>query len=733
MCTSGAWAPRVAMNISRKTILVIVSTFIGLVFILAITSDFILLNSFANLENKLLGESIAKLKYEIRESLDDMESCARDYVALVQKGGASEIGTLDTDSLVNHHVDFVAVYNAAGELLSAKSADYHYRRPAGLDDGLVQCLGKTALFAIKGKDRHLKGAIRNGARLHQVVVRPCAGGGVLLVGRNIDREEIAQLSDISEFALEIRQVRDEGLPADFKEALADLGDGASFHAVPLDESHIAGYALFNDINGQPLFIAKLTERRLLYQQGKASITYILAALCVAGFVFCCVMLFFVRETVLKRLGILSATVRQISNDSDISSRLKVTEHNDELDDLALTINGMLDSLERAEVTLREREEQYRILFERAPDSILLLGTEGDESGRIVAANKASAIQHGYTVEELCGMSIHDLNVPESNEASADWMERIFSGQWITFEVWHFRKDGARFPLEVHAGPVKLNGKNYILGFDRDITSRKLAEETDHMYMEQIRQLNTELARQANGLEAANSELEAFNYSVSHDLRGPLTRISGYSQLILEEAALDSQTRSYVTRIYESSCWLNEMIDAMLRLAQLARSEFQPQQVDLSAIVESLSIDFRAAEPERRPEVVIAPGLTVVGDLRLLKILLTNLFSNAWKYTAHSPSPRIEFGALHNGPVPVFFISDTGAGFDMKDVDRLFRVFTRLHDPGQFAGNGIGLATVQRIVNRHGGRIWAEGEPQKGATFYFTLQPDNPSVSRSFAS
>jgi PAS domain S-box-containing protein len=595
-------------------------------------------------------------------------------------------------------------------------------------------LGRSALFAIRNKDRHLSGAIRSGARLHQVVVRPCAGGGVLLVGRNVDREEIVRLSGIREMTLDVRLVRDTGLPADFKEAFSVLSSGAQFHAVPLDESLIAGYALFNDINGQPLFLVKLTERRLLYQQGKASITYILAALCIAGFVFCCVMLFFVRETVLKRLGALSATVRQISDDRNISSRLKVTEHNDELDDLALSINGMLESLEHAEDALRERQKQYRILFERAPDSILLIGAEGDEAGRIVAANKASASQHGYTVDELCGMSIRDLNTPETNEASADWMARIFSGQWVTFEAWHFRKDGARFPLEVHAGPVRLNGKNFIIWFDRDITSRKLAEESDRMYMEQIRQLNTELARQAYGLEVANSELEAFNYSVSHDLRGPLTRISGYSQLILEEgSALDPQVRSFISRIYESSCWLNEMIDAMLRLARLARSEFQPQQVDLSAIVEDLAIDFRGTEPERQPEVVIAPGVTVVGDLRLLKILMTNLFSNAWKYTACSASPRIEFGALHNGPVPVFFISDTGVGFDMKDAERLFRVFSRLHDPGRFAGNGIGLATVQRIINRHGGRVWAEGEPQKGATFYFTLQPDNPLVSSAVSS
>lgn len=473
--------------------------------------------------------------------------------------------------------------------------------------------------------------------------------------------------------------------------------------------------------------------RQMYLQVREAATYILAVLCVAGFVFCCGMLLFVRWTVLKRLRVLSATVRQISNDRNASCRLKVTERKDELDDLALSINGMLESLEHAEDALRERQEQYRILLDRAPDSILLVGTEGDEAGRIVAANKASTGQHGYTVDELCGMGIRDIITPETNEAMADLMARIQGGQWITFESWHVRKDGARFPLEIHAGLVRLKGKHYILGFGRDITFRKLAEETDRMHLERIRQLNTELACQAKGLEAANGELEAFNYSVSHDLRGPLTRISGYCQLILDDGpALDPQVLSSVNRIYESSCWLNEMIDAMLKLARLARSEFQPQQVDLSAIVEELANDFRVTEPKRRPEVIIAPAVTVVGDLKQLKILMTNLFCNAWKYTAYSASPRIEFGVLHNGPVPVFFISDTGAGFDMKDADRIFRVFTRLHDPARFEGNGIGLATVQRIVNRHGGRIWAEGEPHKGAAFYFTLQPDIPTVSDSFA-
>lgn len=455
------------------------------------------------------------------------------------------------------------------------------------------------------------------------------------------------------------------------------------------------------------------------------------------FVFCClffcIMVVLVRRGVLRRLASLSATVRQISTDRDISSRLTVTEHNDELDDLADTINGMLASLEQAELSLRESEQQYRTLFERAPESIFLIGLEGGDTGRIVALNRAAADLHGYAIEELQGMSIHDLNTPETNAIAPGMMARIFNGEWVTFEVWHVKKDGTRFPLEVHAGPVILKGKKYILGFDRDITVRKQAEEADHTYLQQIQLLNDELARHASDLAIANHEMETFNYSVSHDLRGPLTRISGYCQIMLDdEPDLPAQVREYVSRVYESSCWLNDMIDTMLTLSQLSRSELKPRMVDLTALAETLADDLRESEPGRRAEIIIAPDVTVVGDARLLKILMTNLFDNAWKYTAYTASPRIEFGVRNDGPIPVFFVNDNGVGFDMKDADRLFRVFTRLHDPEQFTGNGIGLATVQRIIARHGGRIWAEGEPQRGATFYFTLQPDEPPAVPAFA-
>jgi PAS domain S-box-containing protein len=344
------------------------------------------------------------------------------------------------------------------------------------------------------------------------------------------------------------------------------------------------------------------------------------------------------------------------------------------------------------------------------------------------ANHAACEQHGYTHEEICSMRIQDLNTTESNKISQQLLGRIKQGEWITQELWHFRKDGAQFPVEIHAGLIKLGGSNYILGFDRDITSRKVAEESDRMYLDQIQLLNMELGCKAAELELANKELETFNYSVSHDMRGPLTRISGYCQLMLDEDSnVDPLIRTYLTRICESCGWMDEMIEAMLKLSQLARTDLVPVEVNLSTIVKNVVCDLTQAEPDRQADVIIAPDVTVVGDEQLLRILMSNLINNSWKYSSLTERTRIEFGVIDSDSRPVYFVRDNGAGFDMKDADKLFRVFARLHDTTRFCGSGIGLATVQRIIVRHCGKVWAEGEVGRGATFYFTLAVKVPVV------
>jgi len=254
-------------------------------------------------------------------------------------------------------------------------------------------------------------------------------------------------------------------------------------------------------------------------------------------------------------------------------------------------------------------------------------------------------------------------------------------------------------------------------------SQRVLNEIDHadsLHVQEFRNLNSELTRKAHELAAVNRELEAFNYSVSHDMRSPLRRISGYCELLLETQIMTPDVKEYLTRIYESSCWLDDMVDAMLELSQLTRADFNAERVDLSSIASELIEELMMAEPGRVVEINLQREVIAEGDFKLLKILMSNLIGNAWKYTAGREKTCIEFGVQQVDKDTVYFIRDNGIGFEMKNALKLFRVFTRLNTASQFPGNGIGLATVQRVVFRHGGRVWAEGQPGCGAAFFFTL-------------
>lgn len=719
------------MTLSQRTVLIIVSTFIALLFILAATSDVILLRSFSALERSVMAGHVRKVKNEINETYDELASASRDTDDLIIKRGASHLSDLQIQFFINHRIDIVASFSSTGSVLTSQSVDFHKRKLVGLSrDDLAQ-LTKILPLTTSATNGNVNGLIMLGNKPLQLVLRPVSANIMLLTGRYLDAEEIKRISTLTEFSLELAPATQDAELPDIARALADFERGIADPSQVIGQGVIAGYALFKDLFGQQILVARVVEQRLLYEQGKAAIAYVVLSLFLAGGVFCCVMLFFIKGAILKRMESLRATVKDISSHRDISSRLTVSAENDELTDLAESINTMLDSLESAENAMRDSEERYRVLFERAPDSIFIIGLDGDEKGKIISANRTAAEQHGYAIEELCRMSIFDISVDENKNNVVALLDRMASGEWVTKDVWHHRKDTSQFPTEVHAGMVKIQDRSYILAFDRDITSRKLAEESDRMYLERIRRLNYELNRQASDLAAANYELEAFNYSVSHDMRGPLTRISGYCQILLDDdVALDPQIKTYINRIYEAGAWLNDMIDAMLHMSQLTRVEFVPEPVDLSGLVKVAIDEMRSAEPDRIVKTTIMPDVVVAGNPGLLKILIANLLGNAWKYSSRTMEACIEFGVFRDEPGPVYFVRDNGAGFDMKSADKLFRVFTRLHDHSQFSGTGIGLATVKRIVARHGGRIWAEAEIGRGATFYFTLQPDPADFSVS---
>ncbi|MBD2449891.1 GAF domain-containing protein [Nostoc sp. FACHB-152] len=258
----------------------------------------------------------------------------------------------------------------------------------------------------------------------------------------------------------------------------------------------------------------------------------------------------------------------------------------------------------------------------------------------------------------------------------------------------------------------------------ELTANLRAEVLERLQAQQaVQSLNLGLHRTIVELQAVNKELEAFCYSVSHDLRAPLRSIDGFSQALLEDYfnLLDTTGQDYLRRIRGATHRMGQLIDDLLNLSRVTRSDINLELVDLSLLASNICHELQQSQPDREVEFVIQSQLLVEGDKHLLRVVLTNLLNNAWKFTSKHPQAKIEFGTIMSDTdIPIYFVKDDGAGFDMAYANKLFGPFQRLHGVNEFPGNGIGLATVQRIVHRHGGRVWAQAAVEQGATFYFTL-------------
>ena len=371
---------------------------------------------------------------------------------------------------------------------------------------------------------------------------------------------------------------------------------------------------------------------------------------------------------------------------------------------------------RAEQALRESEERFRAVVETASQAII----SADIDGHITHFNRAAEHIFGYAAEAVIGKPLTVLMPARFHQGHLDGFNRFRStgeGRVIgsTVELVARREDGTEFPVELSLTTWKAGERSFFTGILHDITERKRREE-------EIKELNERLNHRAIEVEAVNKELETFSYSVSHDLRAPLRSINGFSQALLEDCAdhLNEEGKGYLQRICAATQRMGQLIDDMLKMAWVTRSEIRMEVVDLSGLAQKIADELQRGDPERRVEWTIAPGLAAQGDPGLLRAALENLIGNAWKFTAKKEKALIEFGFADDHSNRVFFVRDDGVGFDMAYADKLFGVFQRLHDMSEYPGTGIGLATVQRIIHRHGGRVWAEGDVGRGATFYFIL-------------
>jgi PAS domain S-box-containing protein len=364
----------------------------------------------------------------------------------------------------------------------------------------------------------------------------------------------------------------------------------------------------------------------------------------------------------------------------------------------------------AEKHLAQMESKYRGLLEAAPDALVVV----NQGGEIVLLNVQAEKQFGYHRNELLGQKVKNI-IPQGfaerliaddlRSAKEALAQRIGTG----IELSGRRKDGSEFPIEIMLSPLESAEGILVTAAIRDITERKRYEST-------LEEKNIEL-------QAAVSELEAFSYSVSHDLRGPLRAIDGFSRILLQQygPGLPPEPREYLQLVRDNTVQMGRLVDDLLTFSRLGRQPLSKQQVPTGKLIEQVLHDIRQEEAGRSVTVSVGDTPTLWGDRALLKQVFVNLIGNAFKYTRARAEAVIEIGAREIGGEQVVFVRDNGAGFDMQYADKLFGVFQRLHRAEDFEGTGVGLAIVQRIVQRHGGRIWATAAVDRGATFYFTTE------------
>jgi PAS domain S-box-containing protein len=425
------------------------------------------------------------------------------------------------------------------------------------------------------------------------------------------------------------------------------------------------------------------------------------------------------------------TVRLTKDGRRLDVQISLSGIYDEDGKLKLVAAIFRDITERkaADAALRQSEQRFRALVELSSDWYW----QTDAEHRFTFRDGAVLQRMGIVRELDYGKRRWEMGF--LNMSEADWarhraaLDRREEFRDLLLE--RRSPDGRVFWATVSGRPLFDEAGDFIgyHGTGREITAQVMAEQALRESEAELRRVNERLeirvAERTAELAAANTELEAFAYSVSHDLRAPLRAIDGFSRVLLEDygAGLDADGRGYLDRVRSAVQRMGELIDDMLQLSRVARVEMHPEGVDLSRLAAEIAAQLKAAEPQRRVEVLIGSGLSTRGDPRLLSIVLNNLLENAWKYTGKTADARIEFSATAGEREVVFCVKDNGAGFDMRYLDKLFGAFQRLHTEREFPGTGVGLATVARIIHRHGGRVWALGEPQKGASFYFALPSD----------
>jgi PAS domain S-box-containing protein len=722
------------MNLRTKIVLVIVVFVAGTTALFYGTSSSIFLRGFKSIEDNKVRENVTRARQALADMIDQLGSTALDWAswddtyAFMGDSNQQYIDSNLTDAaLAAIRVNLIAFVRPSGELVYDQGVDLESKQrqqlPADLGDRLSALApllqAGSASNGVKGILLLAEGPILLAARPILTSRNTGPSRGSLIFGRYLAKSEMQQISRYIDGSLEIRGLDESHGPQVAHPELAADETAVVVHL--LNAQQIAGDAVLRDIAGHPALALRVDMPRSIHDHAQAILRVHVTSLLVLSFVCGLILFLMVNKVVLARVSRLADRVGRIGA-KGVSDAHVAVEGSDELANLAIQINHMLDTLRQSEKALRVSEERLNHALDAANEGLW----EWNVKTGAAFFSPRYCTMLGYEPGELpeSYSTWVDMLHPDDRESIVAKIQEDIrqkaDGYKLEFRM--KRKSGEWRWILSRAKVIErdTDGNTVrLVGVHVDITESKRAEDEIRRLNEQLEQRVLERTAQ---LETANKELESFSYSVSHDLRAPLRAIDGFSQAVIEECQgkLSADADQNLTRVRAAAQRMARLIDSMLSLSRLSRRELRRERVDLSRLARTILQETQKKNPGRDVSIVIEDGMIAEGDSELMRIVLENLLENAWKFTSRHAQATIEFGETTRDGRQAFFVRDDGAGFDMAYADKLFGAFQRLHSEKEFEGTGIGLAIVQRIIHRHGGKVWAEGEMEKGATFYFTI-------------
>ena len=725
------------MTLRRKTLFIIGATFYGVIILLFFISRNILLDSFLELEKQNTVQNTERALSALSQESSNLKATAGDWAAwddtyaFIENADTKYIqSNLIDGTFVTLRLNLMVFVNSSGQIVFGKAFDLTNGEEIPLPQSLQGHLSKDDILLTHPDERSsvsgvvilAEGPMLIASRLILTSEEKGPIRGTLVMGRYLDTAEMSRLAQATRLSLVLYQFSDPQIPPDFRVVRSSLSVESPILVRPLDEQSIAGYALVEDIYGKPSLVLRADMPRDIYQQGQTTVSYLILSIVGVGLLFGLGTILLLERQVLSRLFRLSKSVMGIGTSGDLSARVAI-EGEDEITNLARTINGMLAALQQSESELRESEERYRLLAENVTDVIWT--TDIDLKFTYISPSVTSRL--GYSVEEAISLSWEELLTPSSLEAfkkafaeipTVKNMENEGVSWSKTLELELKRRDGSIAWLEITSTFLPgADGKPVgFVGVGRDITERKQAEEKLQKLYHEEKQLRQEL-------EAEINKRVEFTRALVHELKTPITPVLASSELLLEELK-EGPLLDLAQNISQGAYNLNQRIDELLDLArgEIGMLRLERQSIDarqmLRGIVDSV---MPVALKKGQGLTFEAPSslASVWADEDRLRQVVLNLINNALKFT--SSGGKITLRARDDGTNLIVEVQDTGRGMSKEEQAWLFEPYHRLEsEVGHLSGLGLGLSLSKTLVELHGGKIWVESEKGKGSTFSFSI-------------